>query len=179
MNQNLAYAAVHLNLHDDTVDVVRRGESLATEAADGGPETGARALMRAVLQDAILCLRGHATGVPRRERQRAIDQAYCWIAARDTTWTFSFETICHVLGLDAGRLRRRLLSEVALGKDSRASGDRTVWHEGGMVSRLRSYRMRGNQRKGTIRPRRRRRRSTERSLPRPRAAAARTDEMAS
>jgi hypothetical protein len=158
MTANLAYA-MPVHAHDETVDLVRRGEVVATEVAYRGPETGERALMRAVLQDAILCLRGHATGVPRRARRRAADQAQMWIAARDTAWPFSFESICHVLGLDPGSLRRKLLREVLTDDQLEQRGERTVWREGGMVSLLRSVRMRGNQRRGRLKLRQRRRRA--------------------
>jgi len=79
-------------------------------AQRGGPDTGARALMRAVLQDAILCLQGEAPAVAADERQRRAAEAYRWVRSRDVGWLFSFESICHVLNLDANCLRRRLLS---------------------------------------------------------------------
>ena len=155
-----ADAAYALGTMDDTIERVRRGEAVATASPYRGPETGERALMRAVLQDAILCLQGHATGVPARDRQRVAAQAYSWIVSRDATWPFAFETICHVLGLDASSLRRRLLAAATTEGDPRGPRACGVWHRGGMVSALRAVRMRGNQRKGTLRLRERRRRRT-------------------
>lgn len=153
-----AEAAFDLGQMDDTIERVRRGEPVGTVSPYRGPETGERALMRAVLQDAILCLQGHATGVSARDRQRVAAQAYSWIVSREATWPFAFETICHVLGLDASSLRRRLLAAATTEGDPRGPGARGVWHVGGMVSALRAVRMRGNQRKGTLRLRERRRR---------------------
>jgi hypothetical protein len=158
MNSNVAYASQVPAVRDDTIELIRRGEVVATESRDNGRETGARALMRAVLQDAILCLGGHATGVPRRQQQRAADQAYRWIASRDTSWPFSFESICHVLGLEATYLRRKLLTAASAVRDGAVRREREIWHAGGMMSSLRAVRMRGNQRKGTLRLRERRRR---------------------
>jgi hypothetical protein len=171
MTQNLAYAAI---VHaDDTVEAVRRGEGVAIDVACRVPETGERALMRAVLQDAILCLRGHATGATSaNERQRAAEQAYRWIASRDTTWPFAFESICHVLGLEPSSLRRRLLTQLPVTGAAAPARARAIWHEGGMVGRLRTVRMRGNQRKRTLRLRERRRRTAAHAAPRQRTPRA-------
>jgi hypothetical protein len=171
MKENLSYAAVHLNVPDDTVDLVRRGEVVATDTAYRGPETGERALMRAVLQDAILCLRGHAAGVPRERRSQASEQAYWWFMSRDTSWPFSFESICDVLGLEATSLRRRLLQLEPVNGDAARRAAPDVWHAGGMVSRLRAVRMRGNQRKRQLRLRQRRRTSAPAAATRRRPSA--------
>jgi hypothetical protein len=71
------------------------------------PGEGERALMRAVLQDAIRCLAGEVgSGEERLELAR---QARDWVASHDQEWPFSFEHLCDGLGLDAARLRPRLL----------------------------------------------------------------------
>ncbi len=157
MKRNLARVSRGLDGPDDTVGLIRNGEVIATETAHHGSETGEQALMRAVLQDAILCLQGHATGVPRRDLQRAAAQARRWIVACDLTWLFSFESICHVLGLDPDCLRGRLLRASLVATDAAACG-RRVWDEGGMVSMLRAVRMRGNQQRRRLTLRRYRRR---------------------
>jgi len=67
------------------------------------PGEGERALMRAVLTDAIKCLGGAG-----RDGQLLKADARRWLASRDLLWPFSFENICAVLDLDAPTLRRRL-----------------------------------------------------------------------
>jgi len=67
------------------------------------PGEGERALMRAVLTDAIKCLSGAG-----REGQLLKADARRWLASRDVLWPFSFENICGALDLDAPTLRRRL-----------------------------------------------------------------------
>ena len=69
----------------------------------GGPE---RALMRAMLQDAILCLLGEAA--PAKERPRLASEARFWIASHSREWVYSFESVCDALGYDPDYLRRRL-----------------------------------------------------------------------
>jgi len=67
------------------------------------PGEGERALMRAVLTDAIKCLSGAG-----REGHLLKAEARRWLASRDVVWPFSFENICGALDLDAPTLRRRL-----------------------------------------------------------------------
>jgi DNA-binding NarL/FixJ family response regulator len=67
-----------------------------------------RALMRAVLVDAIQCLTGNVGG-PSRRRARLSQQAREWIAEEDATWPFSFQNICHGLDLEPDRVRARVL----------------------------------------------------------------------
>ena len=77
--------------------------------AEAGPSAGERALMRAVLEDAIRCLTGEAGPVHQRTRLAA--EARSWIEASDPRWPYSFENLCDGLGLDAANLRRRLLRD--------------------------------------------------------------------
>ena len=77
--------------------------------AEAGPSAGERALMRAVLEDAIRCLTGEAGLVHQRTRLAA--EARSWIEASDPRWPYSFENLCDGLGLDAANLRRRLLRD--------------------------------------------------------------------
>jgi hypothetical protein len=71
-------------------------------------ENGVKALMIAVLEDAIACLGTtcRTTGV--HARMHAVAAAR-WIRSREKSWPFAFESICDVLGLDCERLRRHLL----------------------------------------------------------------------
>lgn len=70
----------------------------------GGPE---RALMRALFQDAVLCLLGEAA--PASERVRLAADAYCWVASRSREWIFSFDCVCEELGIDPDYARRHLM----------------------------------------------------------------------
>lgn len=68
-----------------------------------------RLLMLAILEDAFHVWTGavrslEAQSASARARERA------WIMSNDVTWPFSFVNVCHVLDLDVGRLRARLLS---------------------------------------------------------------------
>jgi hypothetical protein len=74
----------------------------------GAPE---RALMRAMLQDAVLCLLGEAA--PANDRVRLADEARCWIRSRSRAWVFSFECVCEALGIDPDYARRELLRMAA------------------------------------------------------------------
>jgi len=69
---------------------------------------GARALMRAVLVDAIECLSGQ--GIKPSHRARVAMQSRAWIARRGRESLFSFDSICDALEFDGERLRRILLA---------------------------------------------------------------------
>jgi len=73
-----------------------------------GPGAGERALMRAVLEDALRCVTGDGPVPDRMERAA---EARAWLADTDETWPFSFENICAALGLCAQRLRDRALGD--------------------------------------------------------------------
>jgi len=88
-------------------DLGQQGEiAVATEV---GPAAGERALMRAVLEDAIRCLIGEVG--PRHQRGALAAEARQWIETVDPRWLFSFENVCDGLGLNAANLRRRLLRD--------------------------------------------------------------------
>jgi hypothetical protein len=70
---------------------------------------GEKALMLAVLEDAIRCLERRAPGAARLARE-----AEAWIRSSDQRWPFSFVNVCAHLDMDARRLRRALLARVAL-----------------------------------------------------------------
>ena len=69
---------------------------------------GERALMLAVLEDAIRCLEDG----PRRE-SRLAREAEAWIRDDDDEWPFSFLNLCANLEIDAAQLRRELLARGA------------------------------------------------------------------
>src|SRR5262249_17811495 len=66
--------------------------------------SGPRALMLAVLEDAIRCL--FASG--RSEKLRR--DAEAWIRSQDRSWPMSFTNVCDALGLASTRLRIALLT---------------------------------------------------------------------
>ena len=66
-----------------------------------------RALMLAVLVDAARCLAGQVS--PIAERRKIAARTRQWVRCREVDWLFSFESICHCLDLDPGRLRALLL----------------------------------------------------------------------
>jgi hypothetical protein len=74
---------------------------------------GEKALMLAVLEDAIRCLDARTRAGARRARE-----AERWIRADDHDWPFSFLNVCAHLEIDMPRLRAALLARVA----GRASG---------------------------------------------------------
>jgi len=76
---------------------------------EGGPAACERALMRAVLEDAIRCLVGEVG--PPHQRGALAAEAREWIETADPRWPFSFENLCDGLGLEATNLRRRLLRD--------------------------------------------------------------------
>jgi len=81
-------------------------------AGDYGDTSGPRALMRAILEDALLCIE---RGRRRRhsETRRLAADAEKWMRSDSREWLFSFVSICDVLGIDAGALRNRLFAAAA------------------------------------------------------------------
>lgn len=76
-----------------------------------------RALMRAVLEDAIDCFirrarkkGGRKNGVPKSGRRpmRLSKEAEEWLFSDDEEWPFSFVNICRFLGLEENYIRRCL-----------------------------------------------------------------------
>jgi hypothetical protein len=66
-----------------------------------------RALMRAVLEDAIFCFQKY-TGARQPAHQRRAREAEQWFWAEDYRWLFSFVNICSVLDLDPTAFRAAL-----------------------------------------------------------------------
>jgi hypothetical protein len=65
---------------------------------------GERRLMLAVLEDAIVVYQRYALARDPEKRQECTE-AREWIASRDTSWPFSFDNICNVLGIDPEYIR--------------------------------------------------------------------------
>lgn len=68
------------------------------------------ALMRAVLEDALLCLQGHFIATGHRGRRLA-QEAEAWFLSEDVHWPFAFISICEVLGLEPVAVREALLRD--------------------------------------------------------------------
>lgn len=61
-------------------------------------------LMRAILEDAIRCYQRDLNG-PDRRSQRLFRETEDWFASDDTSWPFSFATICVTLDIDPEYIR--------------------------------------------------------------------------
>ncbi len=70
---------------------------------------GERRLMIAVLEDAVSVYRKQAGVLEGRNRETFLE-AEEWIEDQDRSWLFSFQNICDVLGLDAGKFMVWLVS---------------------------------------------------------------------
>jgi hypothetical protein len=68
------------------------------------------ALMRAVLEDALLCLYGHFRA-PDRRSLRLAHEAEAWFLSEEVHWPFAFRSICEVLGLEPEAVRKALLRD--------------------------------------------------------------------
>ena len=77
----------------------------ARELLEKQPE---RRLLWAILQDGLETYMRYATATSRRGR-RLFKEAEEWIMQDDSLWLCSFGTICQILDLDPGYLRRGLL----------------------------------------------------------------------
>ncbi|GBD27486.1 hypothetical protein HRbin30_02835 [bacterium HR30] len=69
---------------------------------------GERRLMLAILEDAVACFQKYA-GATRPRSRRLFQEAEDWFFDTDSSWVFSFESICSVLNIDAQYFRRNLL----------------------------------------------------------------------
>jgi len=76
--------------------------STAASLNQGRPEA---ALMSAVLEDAVNCVRCGFRATDRR-KQRLAREAEEWILSDEAEWPFSFLNICTVLGLEPQYIRR-------------------------------------------------------------------------
>jgi len=78
------------------------------------PACGERRLLLAVLEDGIRTFLKHA----RATHGRALNlrrEAFTWLTTDDRRDVFAFENICESLGIDAARLRQRVLAEASVG----------------------------------------------------------------
>jgi hypothetical protein len=81
-------------------DLRRSGVAVRGGEPRSGEYTGTRALMVAVLEDAIRCFLGtHGTAQAEAEH---------WFRSARRNWPFSFTVVCHTLGLDPEAVRAAL-----------------------------------------------------------------------
>src|SRR5881628_2954021 len=81
------------------------------------PACGERRLLLAVLEDGVRTFLKNA----RATQGRAFNlrrEALAWLTTEDRSDVFAFENICEALGIDAGRLRQRVLGEAFDGEPS-------------------------------------------------------------
>lgn len=89
----------------ELVAVAVRPEQVCTPRA--AHTSGVTALMRAVLNDALVCYRQRFLSHSRRA-QRLAREAEEWLFCDDDHWPFSFVNVCAVLGIEPAALRRRI-----------------------------------------------------------------------
>jgi len=82
-------------------------ESLSEETKERTPE---RALMLAVLEDAVACYAGKLKA-PRENPIVLRRQAAFWLSCEDWDNPFSFNNVCEALALDPTALRERILED--------------------------------------------------------------------
>ncbi len=87
----------------------RGQETLSEETQERTPE---RALMLAVLEDAVACYAGKLKA-PRENPKILRRQAAFWLSCEDWDSPFSFNNVCEALALDPTALRERILSDAS------------------------------------------------------------------
>ena len=66
-----------------------------------------KALLLAILEDAINCYRKHARAQGKAEKE-SFQEAKQWLMGEGEDWIFSFGNVCELLGLDPQFVRRGL-----------------------------------------------------------------------
>lgn len=66
-----------------------------------------KALLLAVLDDAVRCFQDNLLS-QNKKKQLLFEDARDWLFSDDSNWVFSFVSICGLLGLDPGYIRRGL-----------------------------------------------------------------------
>jgi hypothetical protein len=85
--------------------VFGRNENLAPE----------KALLLAVLEDAIHCFRHYSAARDRLGKQH-FREAESWINQHGRDWGFTFDNVCELLGIEPEYLRRKIFEEERSGK---------------------------------------------------------------
>jgi hypothetical protein len=87
--------------------------------------SGPRALMLAVLEDAVRCIEGGRWRSHYRARRLAAE-AEAWVRCKRREWPFSFVNICEVLGFDVDTMRAHLLTSPRDAAHAEQGGFRNV-----------------------------------------------------
>ncbi|MGZ8464023.1 MAG: hypothetical protein ACXWXT_00620 [Candidatus Binatia bacterium] len=74
-----------------------------------------KALLLAVLEDAIHCFR-HYSSAGDRVGQRRFRDAESWIQQQERDWAFTFDNVCELLGFEPEYMRRKIIEEERSGK---------------------------------------------------------------
>ncbi len=96
------------NIGGDWPETTILPEQLFGDSGEGNPLRGVKGLLIAILEDAMVCLEG-AKSRTAKTRMAAIETLR-WVRSTDTSYAFSFESICDVLGLEVDRMRQKLLA---------------------------------------------------------------------
>jgi hypothetical protein len=97
IENNVAIVGNDVGAQQRYFDVFRRSEPLEPE----------KALLLAVLEDAVHCYRKYATARDRSGKEY-FREAEEWIMGGGDGWIFAFENVCDLLGLDPQYVRRGL-----------------------------------------------------------------------
>ncbi|MBU6282984.1 hypothetical protein KGQ64_12135 [bacterium] len=89
-------------------------EQVLGAGSEGHPMRGVRALMIAVLENAIACMEAARRSRNVKKRLRGA-HAERWMRSTDTSYPFTFQSICDALSLDGDLVRRRILARVESG----------------------------------------------------------------
>jgi hypothetical protein len=107
---------------------------------------GSRALMLAVLEEAIQCLDGDATATVAGKRAREASRARQWVRTRDPSLLFSFESVCEILDIESEPLREALLVKLQHDEVRARSSSHRVLRTSRRVGQKRTKRAAGTRR---------------------------------
>jgi hypothetical protein len=94
----VAVAGTDSTISQQYLNTFRRSEHLEPE----------KALLRAILEDAVHCYRKYQAAENRAGRER-FHEVETWIKGSGNDWIFSFDNVCELLGLDPIYVRQSIL----------------------------------------------------------------------
>jgi hypothetical protein len=105
-------------------DILIPGQFMATTKSKTHRDPEQR-LMLAVLEDAVWCFQNGLRSKDKK-KQELSQEAEQWLTQEDSSWLFSFNEICDLLGFEAEYLRKRLLrwKKDALASRAKSRADR-------------------------------------------------------
>ena len=111
IENNVALVGNDVGTQQRYFDVFRRSEPLEPE----------KALLLAVLEDAVHCYRKYATARDRIGKEY-FREAEEWIMGGGDGWIFAFENVCDLLGLDPQYIRSGLRRSLELPGERQTKG---------------------------------------------------------